>query len=111
MIEIILPLFILSYVSLILIAIGIMQYKSKKPVGFYTGETPPKAEDLTDVTAWNHKHGLMLILYGAVIVPAYLSGLLIPHEILAMLPAAIVILGGIPVLILYHHKLKSTYYR
>ena len=111
MFDIILPLFILSYVSIILIAIGIMQYKSKKPTGFYTGETPPKAEQLTDVTAWNHRHGTMFIIYGAAIVPAYLSGLLIPHEILAMLPAAIVILGGIPVLILYHHKLKSTYYR
>ena len=111
MTEIILPLFILSYVSLILIVIGIMQYKSQKPTGFYTGETPPKAEELTDVTAWNHRHGMMWIIYGAAIVPAFLSGLLIPHEMLAMLPVALVILGGIPVLILYHHKLKSTYYR
>ena len=111
MADIIIPLFIFSYVSLIMIAIGIMQYKSKKPTGFYTGETPPNAEQLTDVTAWNHRHGMMWIIYGIVIIVSFLFGLLIPHEVLsALLPVAI-ILGALPVMILYHHKLKKQYFK
>lgn len=45
--------------SLIMIGLGVSQIKSKEPVGFYTGEKPPKREQLSDVEAWNKKHGLM----------------------------------------------------
>ena len=107
MTHIILPAFIYSYVALIMIAIGIMQYKSQKPTGFYTGETPPKAEQLTDVTAWNHRHGMMWIIYGIVIIVSFLFGLLIPHEVLSALLPVVIILGALPVMILYHHKLKK----
>ena len=111
MADIILPAFIYAYVALIMIAIGIMQYKSKKPTRFYTGETPPNAEQLTDVTAWNHRHGMMWIIYGIVIIVSFLFGLLIPHEVLSALLPVVIILGALPVMILYHHKLKKQYFR
>ena len=111
MADIILPAFIYAYVALIMIAIGIMQYKSKKPTGFYTGETPPKEEQLTDVTAWNHRHGMMWIIYGIVIIVSFLFGLLIPHEVLSALLPVVIILGALPVMILYHHKLKKQYFK
>ena len=111
MADIILPAFIYAYVALIMIAIGIMQYKSKKPTGFYTGETPPKAEQLTDVTAWNHRHGRMWIVYGILIIISFLSGLLIPHEAVSALLPIVIILGALPVMILYHHKLKNKYFK
>ena len=50
--------------ALIMIGIGISQLKSRNPVGFYTGEKPPKKEQLSDVNAWNRKHGTMWIVYG-----------------------------------------------
>lgn len=34
-----------------LFILGIVQYHSKKPVGFWAGKEPPKAEQLTDVKA------------------------------------------------------------
>lgn len=111
MTNIILPAFIYAYVALIMIAIGIMQYKSQKPTGFYTGETPPEAEQLTDVTAWNHRHGMMWIIYGIVIIVSFLFGLLIPHEVLSALLPVVIILGALPVMILYHHKLKKHYFK
>jgi len=109
MADIILPAFIYSYVALIMIAIVIMQYKSKKPTGFYTGELPPKAEQLTDVTAWNHRHGMMWMIYGIAIIVSFLAGLLIPHEVISILLPIVIILGALPVMILYHHKLKKNY--
>ncbi|MBR5871423.1 MAG: hypothetical protein IKZ09_10345 [Clostridia bacterium] len=109
--EIIIPLFIFSYVSLIMIAIGIVQYKSKKPVGFYTGETPPKAEQLTDVTAWNRKHGTMWIGYGAAIIVSFLLGILLQIPILSACFPAAVVLGGIPCLLMIHRHLKKTYFK
>ena len=109
MADIILPAFIYSYVALIMIAIGIMQYKSKKPTGFYTGEIPLKAEQLTDVTAWNHRHGMMWMIYGIAIIVSFLAGLLIPHEVISILLPIVIILGALPVMILYHHKLKKNY--
>ena len=111
MTDIILPAFIYAYVALIMIAIGITQYKSQKPTGFYTGKTPPKAEQLTDVTAWNHRHGMMWIIYGIVIIVSFLFGLLIPHEVLSALLPVVIILGALPVMILNHHKLKKHYFK
>jgi hypothetical protein len=60
----IVSLIICGFASLFMISIGVSQLKSKTPVGFYTGEKPPKAEELTDVSAWNRKHGMMWVLYG-----------------------------------------------
>lgn len=50
----------------IMIGIGISQFKSKIPVGFYTNVEPPKEHDLTDMNAWNKKHGMMWITYGLI---------------------------------------------
>ena len=46
---------IYALVALFMMGIGIVQLKSKDPVGFYSGEKPPKAENITDVKAWNKK--------------------------------------------------------
>ena len=45
--------------ALIMVGIGVLQRKSKTPVGFYTGEKPPAAQELSDVSSWNKKHGAM----------------------------------------------------
>ena len=57
MAEYIISLVIFSLVTIVMIIIGISQMRSKKPVGFYSGEKPPREEELSDVVAWNKKHG------------------------------------------------------
>lgn len=54
-------------VAALMIGIGISQLRSKKPVGFYSGVKPPREDELSDVGAWNKKHGIMWIIYGAII--------------------------------------------
>ena len=51
-------------VSLIFIILGIMQYRSEKPVSINTGEKPLRKDELTNVTEWNHRHGRNFIILG-----------------------------------------------
>lgn len=54
-------------IGLIFILLGIRQCKSESPVTMNTGEKPLKAEQLSDVKAWNKGHGKALIAFGIVI--------------------------------------------
>ena len=100
---------IFLFVSLIMIGIGISQVKSKEPVGFYTGEKPPKKEEISDVTSWNRKHGMIWIGYGVAMTVSYLVSLLIPQEFISFVFLLIVIIGALPVMIYYHHYLMRKY--
>ena len=51
-------------VSLIFIILGIKQYRAEKPVTINTGEKPPREDELTSVTEWNHRHGRNFIILG-----------------------------------------------
>ena len=54
-------------VSLIFIILGIKQYRAEKPVAINTGEKPPREDELTSVTEWNHRHGRNFIIFGCVL--------------------------------------------
>ena len=107
MVEIIFALVIYLLVAAIMLGIGISQYRSKSPVGFYSGEKPPMESELTDVDAWNKKHGKMWIWYGVIIIISYLAG--IPFLVLDSVWCVVPLCGGImiplPFMIRYHHKL------
>lgn len=108
--ETLIGLVISLLVALIMIGIGISQLKSKTPTGFYTGEKPPRPEELSDVDAWNKKHGRMWITYGIVIILSYLLFILIGLDTNGGL---IVYCNGIilPIVVMigYHNKLIKTY--
>ncbi len=56
----IIGLVIISIVALIMIIIGISQYRTKDvPIGFYNIVDPPKKEDIIDIGLWNRKHALI----------------------------------------------------
>lgn len=111
MVELIFGLVIYLFVAAIMFGIGISQYKSKKPVGFYSGEKPLLESELTDVDAWNKKHGKMWILYGVIIIVSYLLGIpfLIADSVWSVLPMCGGIMVPIPLMIQYHHKLIREY--
>lgn len=109
MAEIIITLVVLTWTAFIMIIVGVFQLKCKHPVGFYTFEKPLKEEQVSDVTVWNKKHGMMWIAYGVGIVLAYLVGLLIGDEMISGILFIGFILGAIPVMIFYHHWLKKKY--
>lgn len=90
-------------------AIGVSQLHSREPVGFYSGEKPPKAEDLTDAAAWNKKHGIMWLIYGAVIMISYGIMTFMEDSAWCILP----ICGGLILpaafMMWYHNQLKKKY--
>ena len=55
--------FIWSAVALVLVGIGIWDWNSKTPVGFYSGIKPTK---VTDVRRYNHSVAIMWFVYAFV---------------------------------------------
>ena len=101
---------IISIVAVIMLGIGIVQFKSKEPVGFYTGEKPPKREELSDVNSWNKKHGIMWIIYGLCIVTSWICSAFIGNSFYSVIPITLGILVPIVFMIFYHHKLVKDYF-
>ncbi|MBQ1172833.1 MAG: hypothetical protein IIX48_09600 [Lachnospiraceae bacterium] len=89
--------------------IGISQLKSKSPVGFYSGEKPPREDELSDVKAWNKKHGLMWLFYSVIIMVSYGIGVMVGDTVWCVIPMCGGIIIPIPIMIWYHHKLMKTY--
>lgn len=98
-------------VAAMMIGIGISQLRSASPVGFYSGEKPPREEELTDVQAWNHKHGMMWLIYGVIILFSYFGGYIIGDSILCIIPFCGGLIVPIIMMIWYHHKLIREYKR
>ena len=107
--EHIIIIIVLAWCAFIMIVVGVFQMKSKEPVGFYTGEKPIKKEQVSDVEAWNKKHGMMWIAYGVGMVLAYLVGCLLANKEVSYIILLTVTLGAIPVMIVYHHWMKKKY--
>lgn len=91
-----------------ILIIGIVQYRSRSPVGFWSGVKPPKKEEVTDIRAYNRKHGIMWILYGLGFMLCFLSGIPFGGEAAAVAAGAECI-GGLFVMIVYHKRLDRIY--
>ncbi len=91
-----------------IILLGIAQYRSKDPVGFWSGKEPPRKEQITDVKAYNRKHGIMWILYGAGFICCFVCGQPFGGGAVACL-CLIEAVGGIFVMAAYHNKLNRMY--
>lgn len=94
---------------ILFLVIGIRQVKSKTPVGFYSGEKPPRAEELKDVIMWNKKHGWMWIIYSVIVLLSWIVSCFMGDSIWVLIP----VFGGLllPVIpmILYHKHLVNEY--
>ena len=111
MAEYIMSMVIIFFVAIVMIGIGISQIRSKKPVGFYTGEKAPSEEELSDVAAWNKRHGYLWVLYGLVMIVSFLLASLVKSETLEMIILIGGMVGMLPIMMLYHHYLKKRYYK
>ena len=109
--ENIIGLVIYLAVASFMTGIGISQLRSKKPVAFYSGEKPPGEEELSDVKAWNQKHGRMWVLDGLIILGSYGIGALMGDTLWSVIPMCGGVALPLPFMILYHHKLLKMYRR
>lgn len=100
-------------VALVMIGIGVSQFRSKTPVGFYSGEKPFEAEELSDVAMWNKKHGEMWVIYGIIIIVSGFIGTFMIDSDAAWWVILLPMAGGVVVpvigMIWYHDKLIRKY--
>lgn len=101
---------ILGLCAMIMFGIGVFQIKSTKPVGFYSGEKAPSENEISNISAWNKKHGAMWMIYGVCIILAWVCGLIIGDSLMMLIPFLICLLLPIPFMVWYHHKLIKKYY-
>lgn len=102
-------LFVMLFAAFLMLMIGILQIKSKKPVGFYAGETGPDETELTNTQAWNRKHGILWILYGITIVITSLIGVSMIDSVWCIFPLIGGVVLPVPIMTWYHHKLIARY--
>lgn len=115
MTEEVITLTIWFLVGFIFFGIGIIQRKSKEPVAFYSGEKPPKVEELTDVKGWNMGHGKLWITFAIVFditgVLIVLGLRIIDNEILTAALYLVPLFSEILWLVSGHEKLIDKYKR
>lgn len=102
---------ITGYCAFIFIILGIVQLRSKKPVGFWTGETPPAPEEVTDVRAYNRGHGRMWIGYGLGFLLAWILGSLTDNAIGICAVFGGFTIGGLLAAVWCHRYLCRKYVR
>lgn len=102
---------VFGFVALIMFGIGISQLKSKDPVGFYTGEKPPEKERLSDVNAWNKKHGMMWVIYGGCIICSWVCSAFTRNSLHPVIPLIVGVVTPIFIMAVCHHKLVKKYYK
>ncbi len=109
--EDIIGLVIFGIVALTMIVIGIYQLNQEEPVGFYTGEKPPVAEGITDVKAWNLRHGIMWIIYGVLIIAGYFIGYFVGNVYFEIAVLIVFDVWPIILMMVYHSHLCKKYRR
>ena len=102
---------IFLFAAILMTAIGVSQIKSQTPVGFYSGEDIPEPGDLTDVRAWNKKHGAMWICYSIVLMLAWCVGYFLGGGVPGIIAMCAGMFIPLPLMALYHKRLKQAYYR
>lgn len=106
--ETVISLIILLVGIVPVIILGIVQYRNENPVGFWTGKEPPEKEQITDIRAYNRKHGLMWILYGIGCILCFACGIPFGKWMGAYL-CIFEVTGGIFGMIAYHNRLNRIY--
>lgn len=107
--EGVIGLAIIGYVSMFMILIGVASCRKKTPAGFWSGVEPPKPGQVSDIAAYNRKHGIMWIVYGVSMTVTYLAGALLGSVFAGTMISGAVGVGGIFVMVLYHNHLESKY--
>ncbi|MBO4781852.1 MAG: hypothetical protein J5522_05600 [Lachnospiraceae bacterium] len=98
--------FIWSAVALVLVGIGIWDWNSKTPVGFYSGIKPPK---VTDVRRYNHSVAIMWFIYAFVFELLGLPLMLSEENSAGVIFGALGVIFSIIVLAIAYNVILSKY--
>ena len=97
-------------VALFMIAIGISNFKSIEPVGFYSGVEPPPSQEITDIPAYNKTHGWMWVLYGIGFIICGVLAFPTNSDLVYALVSCVFAIGGAILLMIGHTYLEKKYH-
>lgn len=105
-------LLIQSFCSIIMISIGIYAYRKKEPMWFWAGSEDEVAkENISDIKTYNHKNGMMWILYGlSFFLPFMIAYFFHLTKWIFLLLNMGIIIGGMVVMMLYYQHLHDSYF-
>lgn len=99
-------LVILIPLSLLFTGIGIYARCRKQPMWFWSGSTV-RAEEITDVRAYNRANGIMWLCYSAVFWISAVMGLFQVRAAAVVMTCGCV--GGVPLLIFAYNSIYKKY--
>lgn len=100
---------LVSIVSLVMIIIGLVQYYSKKPVGFFAN-TPALHEDaLSNSIQYNKSHGFLWLCYGNAIMLGTITGYFFSDITTAGIVLGVICTLGVVFLIAGHFIIEKKY--
>ncbi len=94
--------------SLLFSILGIYAWRREKPMWFWSGSTV-KAEEITDVKAYNRENGIMWICYSLVFWVSMIMGIF--NISTAGIVLAVGCLGGLPFLVIAYNRIFRKYKR
>lgn len=106
----IITLVLILLCGFVLIGLSISNMKSTHPVGFYAGEPHPKDDDITDIKAYNTKHGQMWIAYGIDYILVFLASFLPLNHYVYVALLTVVLIGKAIYIIWNHNNLQKMYH-
>ncbi len=90
-------------ITVMILVIGILTWRSKQPAGFFTGVTPPKVHD---VQKYNHAVAILWFIYAALFELLGIPFLFLKHNAAGFLPVILgVVFITIALPIAYHRIL------
>lgn len=91
----------------VFIGFGVFALKKQTPIHFWSG-TVVKAEEITDIKAYNRANGIMWIVYGALIILSGIPAAILDLNMFAIISIVIIFLGLIIMIIIYN-KIYNKY--
>ena len=88
----------------IMAGMGALQFKSTEPMALWSGQKPPRAEELTSVRAYNRLHGTLWMFFGILFIAA-----LFLDDLFQAFDSGRPILLGIAVMMAGHWLVEKKY--
>lgn len=97
-------IFFMEFCAVMMVAVGIQNWRSTIPVTFWNRQKAPKPEEITNIRSYNRFHGLLWMVLGAVLMVSLLTNFFTGKA-----HSGYTILGGIVLMLVFHRLIEFIY--
>lgn len=95
-------------IGIMMIAVAIYYFFSKKPVSIYNQGNPPKMEELLNVKSYNHATAFLMLGYGLIFI---CEGIFIQDKMLCLIILVLTVMPGIVIVVIIYETLILKKYK